>query len=62
MEPKVRMTKEDAVAFLKDIAKSIEMERAIDFRRLYKKEEHKQLMADAYVQALEMAIDALECK
>ena len=28
----------------------------------YKKEEHIQLMAAAYVQALEMAMDALKCK
>ena len=56
------MTAEDAIAFLKDIAMSIEKEKAIDFKAFYKKEEHIQLMAAAYVQALEMAMDALECK
>ena len=58
----VLISKENAVVFLKDIADSIKKEKAIDFKLFYKKEEHTQLMAAAYVQALEMAIDALEGK
>ena len=62
MSEAIQMTAEDAIAFLKDIAMSIEKEKAIDFKSFYKKEEHIQLMASAYVQALEMAMDALGCK
>lgn len=59
MDKSIKMSNADAIDFLKDIAKSIEKEKAIDFKLFYKKEEHTQLMAAAYVQALEMAMDAL---
>lgn len=37
MDKKTQMTTEDAIAFLKDIAMSIEKEKAIDFKAFYKK-------------------------
>lgn len=47
---------------LKDIRKAIANEMVVDLKAIYKKEEHTHLIKDVYVQALDIAIDLLECK
>lgn len=51
-----------AAEFLKDIRKVISDEMVVDLKAIYKKEEHTHIIKDVYVQALDIAIDLLECK
>lgn len=55
------MSNKEAAEFLKDIKKAISRDLVIDFKSVYKKEEHTHLMKDLYVQSLDKAIELLEC-